>query len=331
MLKKVFILLVTILPCACSSEQKPVYPYDDLLRLNHIQTKGTHNSYHIAQPDGGIPKYDYTHVPLDEQLTRQGVRQFELDVYYYPSGEFVVYHNEGDDLSTCALLTDCLQTVKDWSDAHPDHHALCMHIEIKEDKAGVDPEVLNQALDDKILSVWPRERIVTPDDVQKGYPTMRDALNTQGWPTLGETRGKILFVLLDLAEWRDSYTRGLTSTEGRVLFAESLGDLDIAAFARLDAPIEMEGPLREAVGQKSLIVRTRADEAGNQARDTDYTRLEKALEAGAQLISTDFPAKVDEYEYWVEIPDGTPSRCNPLTAPNYCTPLAIENPTIVYW
>ena len=37
---------------ACGSDKKPEYQYDDLLRLNHIQAKGTHNSYHIARPDG---------------------------------------------------------------------------------------------------------------------------------------------------------------------------------------------------------------------------------------------------------------------------------------
>jgi hypothetical protein len=331
MLKKVLILLLVVSLAGCSSEKKPEYPYDDLLRLNHIQTKGTHNSYHIAVPDGGIPKYDYSHVPIDEQLTRQGVRQFELDVYHYPNGEFVVYHNEGDDLSTCTLLTDCLQVVKDWSDAHPDHHTLFIHIEPKEDKAGIDPELFNQSLDDKILSVWPRERIVTPDDVQGAYPTMKDALIAQGWPTLGETRGKVLFIMLDMTEWRDSYTRGLTSTAGRVLFAESIGDLDMAAFVRMDIPVELEGPIREAVENKNLIVRTRADSAGTEARENDYSRLEKALEIGAHLISTDFPAEVDEHDYWVEIPDGTPSRCNPLSAPDYCTSKAIENPTIVFW
>jgi hypothetical protein len=191
--------------------------------------------------------------------------------------------------------------------------------------------VFNQALDDKILSVWPRERMVTPDDLQGGYPTIKDALAARGWPTLGETRGMAFFIMLDYANWRESYTRGGTSTEGRVLHADSLGDLDITGFARLDSPIEMEGPIREAVENKNLIVRTRADTAGIEARENDYTRFEKALETGAQLISTDFPAKVDEHEYWVEIPDGTPSRCNPLTAPNYCTPKALENPTIVFW
>lgn len=330
MLKRAFILLLAVSLCACGSGEKPEYPYDDLLRLNHIQAKGTHNSYHIADPEGLLPKYDYTHVPLNEQLTKQGVRQFELDVYYYSRG-FVVYHNEGDELTTCNIFVDCLQTLKDWSDAHPDHHALFIHIEPKEDKIGIDPELFNQKLDEEILSVWPRERIVTPDDLQGGYPTIKDALAAQGWPTLGETRGKVLFIMLDMAEWRESYTRGLTSTEGRVLHAESIGDLDITGFARLDVPDELEGPIREAVESKNLIVRTRADTDGNEARANDYTRLEKALEVGAHLISTDFPAPTEQHEYGVEIPEGTPSRCNPLTAPNYCTPLAIEHPSIVYW
>jgi hypothetical protein len=330
MLPKAFVPILAVSLCACGSGEKPLYPYDDLLRLNHIQTKGTHNSYHIADPEGILPKYDYTHVPLNEQLPKQGVRQFELDVYYYSRG-FVVYHNEGDDLTTCNIFVDCLQTLKDWSDAHPDHHALFIWIEPKEDKIGLDPELFNQKLDEEILSVWPRERIVTPDDLQGGYPTIKDALVAQGWPTLGETRGKALFILLDLAEWRESYTRGLTSTEGRVLHAESLGDLDIAGFARLDSPVELEGPIREAVQTKNLILRTRADTDGNEARANDYTRLEKALEVGAHLISTDFPAPTEQHDYWVEIPDGTPSRCNPLTAPDYCTSIAIENPAIVYW
>lgn len=42
------------------------------LRLNHIQTLGTHNSYHIA----GYPTIDawrYTHDPLHIQLTKYGM------------------------------------------------------------------------------------------------------------------------------------------------------------------------------------------------------------------------------------------------------------------
>src|SRR5262245_16488950 len=56
------------------------YPRDGELRLNHLQAKGTHNSYHIAPEGDLIPALEYTHMPLDVQLSSQGVRQFELDV-----------------------------------------------------------------------------------------------------------------------------------------------------------------------------------------------------------------------------------------------------------
>src|SRR5262245_49967547 len=58
------------------------YPMDDVLRLNHLQAKGTHNSYHIAPGSDLIPQLEYTHAPLEAQLSNQGVRQIELDVRY---------------------------------------------------------------------------------------------------------------------------------------------------------------------------------------------------------------------------------------------------------
>ena len=60
--------------------------YGQELRLNDVQVIGTHNSYHVAaQPEilefiAGLKKewrsaLDYTHLPLDQQLTVQNVRQ----------------------------------------------------------------------------------------------------------------------------------------------------------------------------------------------------------------------------------------------------------------
>ena len=58
----------------------PAFPLDDVLRANHVQVVGTHNSYHVMTAD--IPQWRYTHAPLDEQIAEQGVRQFELDAYW---------------------------------------------------------------------------------------------------------------------------------------------------------------------------------------------------------------------------------------------------------
>ena len=84
------------------------YPLDDMLRINHIQCKGTHNSYHVAPESSEIiMEWAYTHAPLDEQLEAYGVRQIELDIHYTPEGEFEVFHIPFvDQGSTCDLLED---------------------------------------------------------------------------------------------------------------------------------------------------------------------------------------------------------------------------------
>jgi len=60
------------------------------------------------------------------------------------------------------------------------------------------------------------------------------------------------------------------------------------------------------------------------------TARDIALHSGAQFIETDFPsppfvgANYSLY-YWVRIPGGSPIRCNPIIAPNYCSSSSIEN------
>jgi len=49
------------------------------------------------------------------------------------------------------------------------------------------------------------------------------------------------------------------------------------------------------------------------------------LASGAHIISTDFPGMARGGVEGVRIPEGNPSRCNPLTAPTGCTPQAIED------
>jgi hypothetical protein len=127
---------------------------DDCVHLNHIQVLGTHNSYHIAPPvtlltmmgDRGRG-IEYTHRPLTEQLSRLGIRKFELDVYADPDGGrfakpaalrmaggvtepgpelaepgFKIIHTPDDDyLTTCTTLKRCLREIRDWSAANPWH------------------------------------------------------------------------------------------------------------------------------------------------------------------------------------------------------------------
>ena len=95
------------------------------LRLNHLQSRGTHNSTHLDPgwkvTDGDPFGWGYSHRTLTGQLEEQGVRQVEIDVHWnWAKDDFDVYHVWfGDDRTTCDTLTGCLAELKAWSDDTP--------------------------------------------------------------------------------------------------------------------------------------------------------------------------------------------------------------------
>jgi hypothetical protein len=148
--------------------------------LNQVQVLGSHNSYHIqpapsldlllrlSDPPGPELSlvWEYTHVPLDEQFSFQGIRQIELDVFLDPAGglyaaplgnalvaaaglppdpdhdpegvllqpSFKVLHVQDLDFrSTCLTLASCLDEIQQWSSEHPRHLPLLVLIELKDD------------------------------------------------------------------------------------------------------------------------------------------------------------------------------------------------------
>jgi len=129
-------------------------------------------------------------------------------------------------------------------------------------------------------------------------------------------------------EIRAAYTHGLQDLSGRLVFVDSDPGDPFAALTIQNDPVVNAVQIEAALGAP-MLVRTRADSDGDQARADDRTLLEAALGIGAHFVSTDFPAPVDGLVYYVEIPDGTPARCNPRTAPAECTALAIEDPAFV--
>lgn len=297
------------------------------LRMNHLQAMGTHNSYHVSSGTA-VKAWDYTHRPLGEQLELQGVRKFELDIYFTGVGApIAVYHIEAlDPGTTCATLVDCLMALRAWSDAHPMHHFLYVMLEFKSPFDAADAAALFDTLDEQLLSVLPRERLVVPDDVQGTAATLRDGLAAGGWPTLDAARGKFLFVLHDGGKWREAYTPG-GATTGRLLFPDAYGDLALpfAAVHSINDALADVARIHAAVDAGHLV-RTRADSDNIEPSEGDYTRADAALASGAHFISTDYPPpKGDKYDYLFEIPDGNPSRCNPRVAPPDCSAQTIED------
>jgi hypothetical protein len=310
-----------IVPIPARTEAAPEGPLDDVLRVDDLQVKGTHNSYHVEPPDNLVPDWEYTHAPLDVQLEDQGVRALELDAYWDPRcRRYEVFHvGLIDDVTTCALFSDCLTTLRTWSDAHPGHVPIFVQIEAKNPHDATAADRLD-ALDAEIRAIWPDEMRISPDDVMALRASVRDGVVMDGWPTLANARGKTLFFLNDGGEMRDEYTADRTTLAGRAMFAEAGPGEPIESVLVLNEPGD---PRIAAALADGFLVRTRADSGGVEARANDRTRLDTALASGAHIISTDFPAPVDGLDYVVEIPDGTPSRCNPVTAPSECTPESV--------
>lgn len=381
--------LVVLAATSCSSsdssdsggEPSPTEPRPTI-DLNEIQVLGTHNSYHLQPPeeifaalemlsDELAASIEYSHEPLDEQLTDLDIRQFELDVFADPqggkyasraanpvvglpaeSGEsaldepgFKVLHTQDFDYATtCLTLVACLEIIRGWSDRHPDHVPVMVMIEAKEQSieeaaAGeTDLEIpdlgfaepleltpgLFDDLDDEIRSVFPPEQLITPDDVRGERATLEEAVLEEGWPTLSEARGKLMFALVNTGDTREVYLEGHEALAGRVMFTSSEPGRPDAAFVRVDDPLAGQEEIRALVRQGHLV-RTRADVPTEDARTGDTTRRDAALASGAQFVSTDYPVPDPDFAsgYVVTLPDADPARCNPVNAPPDCSSEAI--------
>ncbi|HQN01769.1 MAG TPA: Ca2+-dependent phosphoinositide-specific phospholipase C [Candidatus Hydrogenedentes bacterium] len=321
---RLYIMLVLLVTAAAAANEQP-------LLLNQIQVIGTHNSYHLRPPDvmlevaasvtNDAASMDYSHDPLDIQLDN-GVRSFELDIQPFADGFHVHHVPIIDEESTCPIFRDCLATTWAWSQRHPDHVPISFLLEFKllESLVAGKPllnadAVMLEMLEGEILSIIPREKILAPDDVRGEYATLSEAVRTQGWPSLENTRGKMYFIIHDRDSLREAYTEGRPSLEGRIMFVNSSPDQPDCAFAVVDNPYSKKIPGYIAQG---MIIRVRADAGLEQGRTGDTKGREAAFESGAHIISTDFPrgrASADT-GYCVEFPGGAEARNNPVNSPS---------------
>jgi hypothetical protein len=320
----------------------------------------------------GVNLMQYQHEPLDVQFQSQKVRQIELDVFadgsgglyadpllraaagvgpYDPAmaapGTKVLHIQDVDYRSTCLTMVACLATIEAWSDANPSHLPIAVLVELKDDPLSfgeftfTTPEpwtaAAMDALDAEIRSVVGPDDVITPDDVRGGAATLEEAVLSTGWPTLGEARGKLMFLMDNGGSYRTRYLDGHPSLAGRVMFTNSQPGEPDAAFVKRNDPFSSDITDLVAAG---YVVRTRSDSDTTEARERNTGPRDAALASGAQWVSTDYPVPGlwlgFESDFVVEIPGGTVARCNPVNAPASCesalldtifTPVAPPPPT----
>jgi Phosphoinositide phospholipase C, Ca2+-dependent len=301
---------------------------------------------------------DYGHPPLLDQLN-DGDRALELDLVYDPDGGrfahpaglrlahvpedpayvaamskpgFKVLHIQDVDFhSSCLTFVECLTIIRDWSRAHPRHVPILITMNTNDEKThapgGVDElpftETAYDALDAEIRSVFSPAELITPDEIQGHYPTLREAVLQHGWPTLGATRGRFLFALDEPPKHIAAYRGARKVLEGRVLFVNTDEASPAAGYITLNE--HADAPRIAADVKAGLVVRTRADADTVEARSGDTLRRDSALVSGAQYVSTDYRhPEPGLTSYQVRLPDGAIALCNPVRAADKCAGIAIE-------
>ncbi|MBD1393264.1 phosphatidylinositol-specific phospholipase C1-like protein [Mucilaginibacter glaciei] len=353
-MKAIFgLLLVAFLPAYNVADPGDNAP------INHVQVIGSHNSYKkaidpklfkILQKSDSLAmtKIDYEHSSITQQLD-MGLLDLEIDVYAdtaggkyaHPKGldwapgqpaydteklmtkpGFKVFHIQDIDFrSNCPTFALCLQELKKWSDAHPDHNPIYITMNAKDEamkRPGFTvPDKFTPAIYDKldkeIADNLGLDHVITPDNVRGKYKTLEQAVLHQNWPALKQAKGKFIFLLDEQAPKNLEYVKGHPSLKARVLFINAEPGTPEAAIYVMNEATKQLSQIAALV-KKGYIIRTRADSDTQEARTNDKSSFDAAMRSGAQIISTDYykPSTHFKSDYKISFADGGYFRMNPL-------------------
>lgn len=286
----------------------------------------------MADPDGGL-------YATPAALEILGIEE-EPDPALAAPGFKVQHIQDVDFETTCPTFVACLTEIEEWSSANPDHLPVMVMVETKSESLaegaegiaielpdlGVEfidpPDMSAELFDDlegEVRSVFDEGQLITPDDVRGDADTLEAAVLDRGWPTIGESRGKVLFSLVDTGASKDVYTADAPSLEGKLFFTSGTPGEPDAAFVRVDDSTA-DGQDLQRFAEAGYLIRTRTDSPGVHAPANDTSWRDSALASGGHYLSTDYYV-VDPTlgtDYVVELPDGAVARCNPVTAPPDC-------------
>ncbi|GAB2676957.1 phosphatidylinositol-specific phospholipase C1-like protein [Kribbella swartbergensis] len=325
----------------------------------HREAPDDEKKIQLAQDPGAIGLF-YSHASIPAQLEDQNIRAVELDLFPDPQGGLythplirkmagkgpltdpdlakpgikVLHWADFDYGTTCSTFVKCLTQVKDWSAANPGHAPIIIQLELKQS----DPRLVAaggvkappwdagqlDTVDREIRSVFSDQQLLSPDDVRRPGLTLEQSVLTKGWPTLAESRGKVLFFFDNGGPGaiRDTYRAGKPNLEGRAVFTRGPEGEPDAAVTMVNDPRGANSAEIERLVEKGYIVRTRSDEPMSTVLNGELSRVGVALDSGAQMVTTDFPvagmAARYNSDFVAKLPGDTAVRCNPVSAPTWC-------------
>ena len=274
--------------------------FDPSLRLNEIQYLATHNSY--KKMGSSIGKFfvglgdsfdeakalRYEYHTFTKQL-ELGIRSFELDLRYR-NNQFELTHVPlVDNASVAVDFLMALEEIALFQKHHPNHLPLLILLEIKSDWMMLDPFL--QSFDasvfaklDSMLSDVFQDGLFAPRDMLEDGKTLKETVQTSGWPKLNELLGKVVFIIHPHNTYVPMYYEMDETLQSQNMFLgvyQQQIEEDYASFiVHNDPNPEVIQPLIN----QNFIVRTRLD-ANLRIFTNDW---ESGIGSGAQILSSDF-------------------------------------------
>lgn len=288
----------------------------DEVLLNQIQYLATHNSYkrelneasyfcfNYAIPFAGLGNgptaYNYGHENLTEQFNN-GVRSIELDISRRRNGELQCMHNTLLDSNSNNINFELtFKEMKMWSQNNPNHLPIMILVEPKNGSFIFDTKDAT-AEDIAKLGDMAKEILgdilYTPNDMlsSKGATDFKDLADNNLYPSLNETRGKIMF-MLHPSKATTSYIELDKTIRKQTFFPMHDGKdilkdnslLKYSCFVLSNDPLDGKS-LSTLTNDYNMIVRTRMDIYPNH-QDANY---KGATSSNANILSSDFPPRTN--------------------------------------
>jgi len=317
-------------------------PGIDSLKINQLQSIGSHNSYRrktfqpifdlfatlsqsILPEEFNTASWDYDHLPLPEQLSKYGMRCFEIDIYNDPEGGnfynrygnklvgapvpskipelkdpgFKVLHIPDVDYNTnYYTFKQSLKTLKEWSDAHPGHIPIAVMIETKSLAAG---DVLPLPQLTRTIPYTVASADALDVEIKDIFGSNLDKIITPddvrgSYTTLEEAvlagnwprlgEARGKFLFVLSGDLERYYEQGHPSLKNRSAFTFAEPGEDHAAIIIRNNPVSNYDEIKDLVG-RGYIIRTMVG-GTETAKSGDYSKVNAAFENGAQLIYTDY-------------------------------------------
>ncbi|MEG1985906.1 MAG: phosphatidylinositol-specific phospholipase C domain-containing protein [Clostridia bacterium] len=289
----------------------------DNVKFNQLQYLATHNSYKTGLTSDAkffynVPlfaimghKFDYYFDSITEQLN-QGIRSIELDPNKVKTKNGVEIQCIHSDLletnSTMVNFGIGLNEIKLWMDYNSGHLPIIVMLEPK-NKQSYDDESFT--LYEKLINETFGEKVIKPSTLLGGYSDFDAMRKADAYPTVGELRGKILFLIHD-KKYVDNYINHGTMQTWTLLPAlnfetlEKRPDLSKYTCMAISNNAKKDKNIRKLIDEGNFMVRTRLDEYSKISK----TGHDKGIEAGANILSTDYPpSDSNRYDYTCTIND----------------------------